>query len=94
MKSGNVPIRTCIGCRCKFPKNALIRFVCRAGETLAVEELVKLPGRGAYVCRSEPCIHKAFNASKRINALLRTQLPKPVIDEFKQVLLKKEGTSE
>lgn len=90
MKRGNVPIRTCIGCRCKFPQKALIRFVCSADQTLAVEELVKLPGRGTYVCHSETCIQRAFNAPKRINALLRAQLSKPAIDEFKKVLLEKE----
>ena len=94
MKRGNVPIRTCIGCRCKFPQKALIRFVCSADQTLAVEELVKLPGRGTYVCHSETCIQRAFNAPKRINALLRAQLSKPTIDEFKKVLLEKEAIAD
>lgn len=48
------------------------------------------PGRGAYVCRSHSCIEEAFKAPKRINTLLRVQLPKSVIVEFRQKLLDKE----
>lgn len=85
-----VPIRTCIGCRCKFPQKMLIRFVCRIGGVLEMEAAKKLPGRGAYVCRSKACIETAFNTPKRINALLRVHLSKSVITEFKQALLDKE----
>lgn len=90
MKSVKVPIRTCIGCRCPFPQKALIRFVCHAGEILEMEELKKLPGRGAYVCRSKSCIEYAFRGRKRINTSLRVQLSESVITEFKQALFKKE----
>ena len=84
------PIRTCIGCRCKFPQKTLLRFVCYKGETLEIDNSKKLPGRGAYVCRTEACIHKAFKAPKRINTLLRGQLENSSITEFKQTLLDKE----
>lgn len=90
MKRVKTPIRTCIGCRCQFPQKALIRFVCHTGEILELEELKKLPGRGAYVCRSKTCIENAFKVPKRINASLRVQLSKSVITEFKQALLTKE----
>lgn len=90
MKCVNTPIRTCIGCRCKFPQDTLIRFVCRKGKSLELQELIKLPGRGAYVCRSKSCIQEAFKVPKRLNALLRVQLPKSVINEFKQTVLDKE----
>lgn len=84
------PIRTCIGCRCKFPQKGLIRFVCGIDDALKMETAKKLPGRGAYVCRSKTCIETAFNTPKRINALLRVHLSKSVITEFKQALLDKE----
>ncbi len=90
MKSVKPPIRTCIGCRCKFPQNTLIRFVCHRGESLKIQALTKLPGRGVYVCRSTSCIQEAFKVPKRINALLRVQLPKSVINEFKLTILDKE----
>ena len=90
MKRLKGPIRTCIGCRCKFSQKELLRFVCYKGDTLEMEQVDKLPGRGVYVCRSESCIEEAFKAPKRINALLRVQLSKSVITEFKQALLDKE----
>jgi len=90
MKKIKAPIRTCVGCRFKFPQKTLIRFVCRTDEALEMEELKKLPGRGAYVCRSKTCIEYAFRGRKRINTSLRVQLSGSVITEFKQALLDKE----
>ena len=55
-----------------------------------MEEVKKLTGRGVYVCPTKSCIEDAFKVPKRINALLRVQLSKSVITEFKQALLDKE----
>lgn len=54
------PIRTCIGCRGKFPQRTLIRFACQAGRTVQPDWHKNLPGRGVYTCRSAACIEKAF----------------------------------
>lgn len=54
------PIRTCIGCRGKFPQRHLIRFACQAGRTVQPDRHKNLPGRGVYTCRSETCIENAF----------------------------------
>lgn len=80
-------IRTCIGCRGKFPQKTLIRFVCQRDETLQMDGPKKLAGRGAYVCRSQSCIQKAFQSPKRINSLLRVQLTNKIIAQFEQILL-------
>lgn len=94
MKRTKTPIRTCIGCRNKFPQKTLIRFVRNTDGILEFEQGKKLHGRGAYVCRSEPCILNAFKAPKRINAMLRGQLSKSVISEFQQTLLEKENITD
>lgn len=91
MNNQNVPIRTCIGCRSKFPQKTLIRFVCSKGKCLQLDGFKRYPGRGAYICKSKVCIEKAFKEPKRINALLRVQLPKSVITEFEQAILDKEA---
>ena len=83
-------IRTCIGCRGKFSQKTLIRFVSEKNETLRIDNQKKLHGRGAYVCRSQPCIQTAFKSPRRINSLLRVQLTSGVIERFEKVLL--EGT--
>ncbi|MXV76526.1 YlxR family protein [Candidatus Poribacteria bacterium] len=80
-------IRTCIGCRGKFSQKTLIRFASQKNETLEIDNRKKLHGRGAYVCRSQSCIQKAFKAPRRINALLRVQLTTGVIQRFEEVLL-------
>ena len=80
-------IRTCIGCRQKFPQKTLIRFVCQPDKGLQIDCRKRLPGRGAYVCLSQACIQKAFKSPKRINSLLRAQLTHEIIVRFEQVLL-------
>ena len=81
-----MPIRTCIGCRGKFHKNDLLRFVPDAAGNLQTDPTGKLPGRGAYVCQSQACINVTFR-SQKINAHLRSNLSRQVIDSFKQELL-------
>ncbi|MXZ00661.1 YlxR family protein [Candidatus Poribacteria bacterium] len=80
-------IRTCIGCQGKFPQRILIRFVGQKDSTLQIDNEKKLDGRGAYVCRAETCILKAFKSPRRINSLLRTQLTHAVIEQFEKKLL-------
>ena len=81
-----IPIRTCIGCRGKFPKKDLLRFVQDAAGNLQTDPTGKLPGRGAYVCQWQVCINVTFR-SQKINAHLRVNFSKREIDSFKQELL-------
>lgn len=55
---------------------------------MQIDNQKQLHGRGAYVCRSQSCIQKAFKAPRRINALLRVRLTNVVIQRFEEVLLK------
>lgn len=82
-----IALRTCIGCRGIFPKKALLRFVCHLDLQLRSDETGKVPGRGAYVCESQSCVTKAFKSHKRINSLLRTNLSRESVMQFKQELL-------
>ncbi len=81
-----IPIRTCIGCRSRFPKKDLLRFVRDAAGNLQTDPTGKLPGRGAYVCQSQACINVTFK-SQKINGHLRSNLSQRAIDSFKQELL-------
>lgn len=82
-----IALRTCIGCRGKFSKKTLLRFVCHLESHLRADETGKLPGRGAYVCESQACITEAFKSHKRVNSLLRADLSREVVMQFKQELL-------
>ena len=55
------PVRTCVGCRTREDKPALVRVVMVDAE-LAVDRAGRLPGRGAYVHPDLACVDLAFPA--------------------------------
>lgn len=48
------PVRSCVGCRNRFPQSALVRFVRRGEGWQADDGRVRAAGRGAYLC-SQRC---------------------------------------
>ena len=54
----HVPERTCVACRAKGPKQALLRIVRSAEGSVAFDATGRSPGRGAYVC-SLGCLEQA-----------------------------------
>ncbi|MBR2560087.1 MAG: YlxR family protein [Clostridia bacterium] len=57
MKSKNIPMRRCVGCRESKPQSELIRIAFRDG-TIKADLTGREPGRGAYVCGRE-CFEEA-----------------------------------
>ncbi|MCB9029632.1 MAG: YlxR family protein [Deltaproteobacteria bacterium] len=57
------PVRRCIACRKRGPKEVFLRFVCITTGVL-LDEKQKLPGRGAYLHRSYECLSKASDVKK------------------------------
>jgi predicted RNA-binding protein YlxR (DUF448 family) len=67
------PERTCVGCRGKASKRALLRVVrVRDGEA-AVDPSGSAPGRGAYIHRDGGCVEVAVK-SRAFGRALRTGL--------------------
>jgi len=62
------PVRTCVGCRAKRPQPELIRIVRLAPEGI-VEVGSRGPGRGAYLCPRESCVHHAVRSGALRRAL-------------------------
>lgn len=58
-KVRKVPLRQCIACRSQRPKRELMRIVRTREGQLLLDYKGKLPGRGAYICVSADCLHKA-----------------------------------
>jgi predicted RNA-binding protein YlxR (DUF448 family) len=54
----HIPIRTCLSCRRKAGKSELVRFVINERGGLCRDEKMRLPGRGAYVCKTGSCLEK------------------------------------
>ena len=55
----HVPMRRCVVCRASRPKAELVRWI-RTAQGVALDDVGKSPGRGAYICRSEPCLRQAL----------------------------------
>ncbi len=71
------PVRTCIGCRARASRSALLRVVAQDG-VLIPDERAVLPGRGAWVHPTQECLDKAirrraFGRALRVSAALDTQ---------------------
>ena len=56
-----IPARTCLGCRSRAPRSALLRVVARDGRAVP-DPSASLPGRGAWV---HPPLHCVESAVKR-----------------------------
>ena len=53
------PVRTCLGCRSRADRSALLRVVVRDGEVIP-DYSSSLPGRGGWVHPTRDCIDKAI----------------------------------
>ncbi len=57
--SARGPERTCLSCRSRLDKQALIRYVVAPDGSLLVDYRQRLPGRGAYTCVDLDCLRNA-----------------------------------
>jgi len=69
----HTPQRTCASCRTVKAKQELIRFVCVADGSVAVDSSGRKAGRGAYLCRSQGCWEVGLKGSQ-LGYVLRTTL--------------------
>ena len=80
-----VPIRTCICCRCKRPKEDLIRVGVNGDGNLTLDEKGKKAGRGSYICRDAECI-KAARKSARRATMHGRPIPDSIFKEFENLV--------
>ncbi len=71
------PVRTCVACRVRAPRSALVRVVVQDGSLVADEKAI-LPGRGAWVHDADECVEtairrRAFGRALRVSGDLDTQ---------------------
>ncbi|WP_040163817.1 YlxR family protein [Microbacterium gorillae] len=71
------PVRTCVGCRTRASRSALLRVVVK-DSSLVFDERGSLPGRGAWVHDEAECLEKAlqrraFVRALRVSGVLDTQ---------------------
>ncbi|HEY3210405.1 MAG TPA: YlxR family protein [Actinomycetota bacterium] len=63
------PERTCVGCRSKAEKRALIRVVRSPDRRVALDPTGRAAGRGAYVHPSRECLRLALRRGAIARAL-------------------------
>ncbi|MFF7292224.1 YlxR family protein [Microbacterium sp. NPDC008134] len=71
------PVRTCVGCRMRAPRSALLRVVSQ-NEILIIDERAVLPGRGAWMHPTQECMEaalrrRAFGRALRVSTAVDTQ---------------------
>jgi predicted RNA-binding protein YlxR (DUF448 family) len=69
----HIPQRTCVACRKKKDKQALIRLVRVADGTVEVDPGERKTGRGAYLCPARECWEAGLKTG-RLEYALRTNL--------------------
>lgn len=77
-----MPVRQCIACRTKREKTELLRIVKSPESALSLDAAQKLPGRGAYLCRSAECLKKAQKTGA-LSRALKTPVPEELWAQLK-----------
>ena len=72
IETRHIPERSCVACRDKKNKRDLIRLVCNS-ESVTVDDLGKMPGRGAYLCSKLECWESGLKQN-RLDHALRTRI--------------------
>ncbi|MFH1312263.1 MAG: YlxR family protein [Candidatus Eisenbacteria bacterium] len=79
MRKGHVPVRTCIGCHKRGPKQDLLRLV----STKDGLKIGDADGRGFYLCRDVECLVRAGK-----NNRMKRSLGRPLSDLESAVLMR------
>jgi predicted RNA-binding protein YlxR (DUF448 family) len=81
VKPRKIPQRQCVGCREMKNKKDLIRVVRSPEGSVSLDFSGKLPGRGAYVCKSAECLKKA-RKSRALERAFSAEIPPEVYDRM------------
>ncbi len=82
MKPKKIPLRMCVGCQEMKTKKELLRVVRTPEGEIVLDPTGKKAGRGAYMCRSEPCLTKAFK-EKRLERALKQPISAEVYNALR-----------
>ena len=81
MKTRNIPMRMCVGCREMKEKRSLLRVVKSPEGTISFDRVGKAPGRGAYVCKSKECFERAVK-QRQLERALETRVDEAVFSQL------------
>ncbi len=84
-KEKKIPMRQCLGCREMHPKRELIRIVKSKEGEISLDPAGKLPGRGAYICRSTECLGRV-KKSRGLERAFSQQISQEIYDALEKGL--------
>ena len=73
MRKRPQPLRSCVVCGAKGPKQGLVRIVAARDAGIVLDHTGKTAGRGAYVCGEAGCRGVGLQR-KRLEYALRTEI--------------------
>ena len=82
----SAPLRMCVVCRQMKEKASLLRIVKKDG-AFSVDVSGKLPGRGAYICKSGECCEK-FEKQRSFERAFKGAFPQDLKETIKKELIK------
>lgn len=78
-----VPMRKCIGCSEMKSKKELIRVIRTPEGEILLDATGRKNGRGAYVCPTRDCLHKAIK-SRGLERSFKMPIPKEIYDSLEK----------
>ena len=78
-----IPQRMCTGCMEMKPKKELLRVVRNKEGEVSIDITGKKPGRGAYICKSQECLEKAYK-THRLERNLEVKIPEELYDKLRE----------
>ena len=85
-----IPIRQCVACREHREKNQLARVVRTPDGRVVYDGRGKVPGRGAYLCRSTACLERAVR-SRALSRALEIDIPEEMFGLLRQQMEQEEA---
>lgn len=79
------PIRMCAACRTHAPKGELLRVVRTPDGQVMADAREKIPGRGAYICRSANCFRK-IRKTRALERMLGVTIPEETYNVIASML--------
>ena len=67
-----MPLRTCLGCNMRFPKNLLMKFIFMKGK-IVHDSKGNGMGRSAYCCKNKNCLDVFVGQKKKLSRAFRVQ---------------------
>ena len=85
-----IPLRVCTGCGEAKPKKEMIRILRTPEEEIVLDTTGKKNGRGAYICCSVDCLHRATK-TKGLERSLTVEIPRQLLDIIEKELVSLES---